>query len=93
MITTEPKKKKDPFLLLCRLSYSVSYRSSGNETVAQINVPSRDNHRIVSRSVSYRASVHCALRIERKQTGRVLVLHFYVMSLILIGLTPSSFTS
>jgi hypothetical protein len=59
MITTEPKK--NPFLLLCRFSYSVSYRSSGNEAVAQINVPSRDNHRIVSRSVSYRASVHSAL--------------------------------
>jgi hypothetical protein len=49
------KKKIDPFLLLCRLSY----RSSGNETVAQINVSSRDK-RIVSCSLSYRASVHCA---------------------------------
>jgi hypothetical protein len=58
MITTE--SKKDPFLVLSRLSYSVSYHSSGNETVAPINFPSRDNHRIVSHSVLYRASVHSA---------------------------------
>jgi hypothetical protein len=55
MITTEPKQ--DSFCVLCRLSY----RSSGNETVAPINVPSRDDHHIMSR-VSYRgrASVHSA---------------------------------
>jgi hypothetical protein len=52
MISTEPKN--DRYRLLRRLSYSVSCRSSGNETVAQITVPSRDNHRIVSCG----ASVH-----------------------------------
>jgi hypothetical protein len=57
-------QKNYPFLLLCRLSY----HSNGNETVAQINVPSRVNHRIVSLSLSYRASVHSALKLFRRSS-------------------------
>jgi hypothetical protein len=53
--------KESPYCVLCHLSYSISYRSSGSETVAPINVPSRDDHHIMSRIVSRLRQ--CALRL------------------------------
>jgi hypothetical protein len=40
-----PKKRSLPS---CSLSYSISHRCSGNETVAHTNVLSRDNHHHVT---------------------------------------------